>query len=122
MVSGKNKAQICTTTAIGGSTLVIPDIYADGKIFCDLSALSGKNDGDHPYKIGMTSTDYTTDMEKEPNDTKETATRFAKPTMKGYLTCRKDKDWFLYEPGTRQTRTLTITGIEGAAFTRFSDR
>jgi hypothetical protein len=101
----------------GGSSIIIPDIYSDDQLFCELSALSGKNDSELTYRLAVATTDYTTDFEKEPNDTKETATKFAPPTMKGYLTYRDDKDWYLYETGPQQTRNVTVTGIEGAAFT-----
>ena len=37
--------------------------------------------------------------------------------MIGYLTGRKDKDWYVYECGPRSNRSVTVTGIEGAAFT-----
>ncbi len=37
--------------------------------------------------------------------------------MSGYLTFRGDRDWYLYECPPRSSRTVSVTGIEGAAFT-----
>jgi hypothetical protein len=113
----KDAVRLCELSGNGGSKIVIPDLYADEQLFCEISGLADKNDAAQNYQIALTSSDYTPDMEKEPNDAKSTATKFAGQTMNGYLTFRGDHDWYLYECPPRSSRTVSVTGIEGASFT-----
>jgi hypothetical protein len=94
----------------------IPSWYVKADTFVEISAKTKKQQ-EATYELTVTKNSYEEGFEIEPNNDKEHATRITGKIIKGYLSYRKDRDFFLLDYGKRVTKKFVVTGIENASFT-----
>lgn len=97
-----------------GEREIMPDASIEGDFYIVVSARRGFFEKENPYKLQMSRLDNPEDYEIEPNDTKETATKITRNMIKGFISKKKDKDYYYLEYNKRVKKTFNITGIKNS--------
>jgi hypothetical protein len=97
-----------------GGREVVPNLHAEMEFYPVVTAKRGMFDRENTYRLLVSALTPESDMEFEPNDRRETATRVKGKAIMGYVSRKKDVDYFLFEYGRREKRSFQLNGIKGA--------
>lgn len=102
-----------------GETEVMPDAPLSGDFYAVVSSKRGQSDRENPYRLIVTRLPRGEVFEREPNDSKQQATRLGGGRIKGYISRKKDTDFYLVERAGRVRMQFLLKGVNRAAL-RFS--
>jgi hypothetical protein len=113
-LSGKKLVE--TNSFREGKNERIPSYYVKTDTFIEVSAKTKKQQ-EAAYELNISKSPYEEGFEIEPNNDRDSATKITGKTIKGYLTYRKDRDFFFLDYSKRVAKKFVITGIDNASFT-----
>lgn len=96
-----------------GQKEILPDASISGDFYVKISTADRGFDKQYMYLLSITSQHVTEGFEREPNDSKKSATRITVPTIFGYTSRRGDVDYYALSYGKRVRCTFTVMGIAG---------
>jgi hypothetical protein len=98
-----------------GGIEVMPDAFISGDFYVAACAKRGNIDRDNSYTLQISRLPYSDDeLEIEPNDKKEQATKISGAYIKGYISKVKDRDYYFIEYPSRVRKKISLTGVAGA--------
>ncbi len=97
-----------------GEREVMPNILPAGDFFILISARRDYFEKDNTYKLNVSRLSPGEEMESEPNDRKEAATKLTGNTIIGFTSKKKDVDYYLLEYKRRARKIFALTGVKGA--------
>ncbi len=102
-----------------GEAEVMPDAPLSGDFYAVVSSKRGQSDRENPYRLIVTRLPRGEVFEREPNDSKQQATRLGGGRIKGYISRKKDMDYYLVERAGRERMQFSLKGVSRASL-RFS--
>jgi len=102
-----------------GEPEVMPDAPFSGEFYSVVSSKRGQADRDNNYRLSVTRLPRGEAYELEPNDSRERATKLGGGLIKGYISKKKDTDYYCVERARRERLRFSIKGINRASL-RFS--
>ncbi len=108
----KKIAEVNNTAA--GETEVHPNFYSAGNFYIsvDLKTIP-ENISDTEYALTVKPFNDIKNQEIEPNDSKNEATRITSEEIRGFISKKGDKDYFLLEYNARAKNNYEIVGVRG---------
>lgn len=108
-VYGERGTKLAEINSSGpGQAAVYPDLF--GRDVLNFSVSTKGKPG--TYSVSVEPVSGSDAMEKEPNDTKDTACRLTSPEIRGFTSCPGDRDWFFVSTSGRAAVELEISGPE----------
>jgi hypothetical protein len=97
-----------------GEKEVHPNFYSTGNFYVAVESKNiPENISETEYSLTVKPFEDIKNQEIEPNDSKNEATRITSEEIRGYISKKGDKDYFLLEYNARAKNHYEITGVKG---------